>query len=75
MVHMNPHFAGLEWLATAVLALDEQRCVRYINPAAENLLALSGVQVKGLPLSDIFRQSSQLYAALDYAVANNASFT
>ena len=72
---MNPHFAGLEWLATAVLALDERRYIRYINPAAENLLALSGGQVNGLPLSDIFRQSSQLYAALDYAVVNNASFT
>ncbi|ARU30266.1 PAS domain-containing sensor histidine kinase [Sulfuriferula sp. AH1] len=75
MEQMNPYFAGLEWLATAVMALDEHRCVSYINPAAENLLGLSAVQVKGLPLNEIFRQPAQLNAALDYAVAHNASFT
>ncbi|MHB1678608.1 MAG: nitrogen regulation protein NR(II) [Sulfuriferula sp.] len=75
MEQLTSHFAGLEWLATAVLALDEHRRVRYINPAAENLLALSAVQVMGLSLEELFFQPSQLNTALDYALDNNASFT
>ncbi len=72
---MNPYFVGLEWLATAVIALDEQRHVLYINPAAENLLALSAVQTQGLPLNRVFHQPTQIDVALDYAIAHNASFT
>ncbi|MFA5171799.1 MAG: nitrogen regulation protein NR(II) [Sulfuriferula sp.] len=72
---MNPYFVGLEWLATAVIALDERRCVQYINPAAENLLALSAVQTQGLPLDQVFHQPIQIHAALDYAISHNASFT
>ncbi|MEQ1667268.1 MAG: nitrogen regulation protein NR(II) [Sulfuriferula sp.] len=72
---MNAYFAGLEWLATAVIALDEHRHVLYINPAAENLLALSAVQTQGLPLSHVFHQPTQIDLALDYAIAHNASFT
>ena len=67
MEQLTAYFAGLEWLATAVLALDEHRRVRYINPAAENLLALSAVQVMGLSLEELFFQPSQLNTALDYA--------
>lgn len=75
MEPLSSSFAGLEWLATAVLALDENRYVSYINPAAENLLALSAVQVVGLSLEALFFQPAQLVAALDYALDNNASFT
>ena len=70
-----PNFAGLEWLATAVIALDEQRRLLYINPAAENLLALSAGQIIGLSLTELFFQPIQLNVALDYAIAHNASFT
>ena len=72
---MNPYFVGLEWLATAVIALDEHRRVSYINPAAENLLALSAVQTRGLSLAQVFHQPTQIDAALDYAITHNASFT
>ena len=75
MEQITSCFAGLEWLATAVLVLDEQRRVCYINPAAENLLALSVGQVKGLSLTELFFQPAQLNAALDYAIVHNASFT
>ncbi len=69
------HFAGLEWLATAILALDSQRRVCYINPAAENLLALSQGQVVGLRMENLFANAEPLHVALDYALARNASFT
>lgn len=75
MESVNAQYAGLEWLATAVLALDQERRVRYINPAGENLLATSSGLVVGLPLDALFPQSSQLHAALDYALGQNASFT
>ena len=72
---VKPNFAGLEWLATAVIALDERRRLLYINPAAENLLALSAGQIIGLSLTELFLQPIQLNVALDYATAHNASFT
>ena len=34
-------FAGLDLLVTAVLIVDERSFIRYANPAAENLFALS----------------------------------
>ena len=34
-------FAGLDLLASTVLLLDEELAVRYVNPAGENLLAVS----------------------------------
>lgn len=75
MEPINLPFAGLEWLATSVLALDEDRHVRYINPACENLLALSAAQIVGLSLEAVFFQPVQLHSALNYAMDNNASFT
>ncbi len=71
----NMRFAGLEWLATAVLVLDDERRICYINPAAENLLALSLSQSNGMALEDLFVHAVPLYAAMDYALAHNASFT
>ncbi len=38
---MNFATPGLDILATAVLLLDPERHIRYLNPAAENLLGVS----------------------------------
>ena len=62
-------------MATAILALDNQRRVCYINPAAENLLKLSQGQVVGLRMENLFANAEPLHVALDYALARNASFT
>ncbi len=75
MEPMNNQFAGLEWLATAVLTLDHARRVCYVNPAAENMLAVSASQVAGLALDQLFLHAGALHLALDYALAHNASFT
>ncbi len=75
MDSINLNFAGLEYLATAVLVLDQTRRVIYINPAAENLLALSLGKAFDLTLDALFHQAAPLHAALDYALAHNASFT
>lgn len=71
----NPAFAGLELLASAVLALDEDLKVVYTNGAAENLLATSRRTLLGEPLSDVLSLSSTLQQALDNAIRNNWSYT
>jgi two-component system, NtrC family, nitrogen regulation sensor histidine kinase GlnL len=47
-------FSGLELLATAVVALDDQLIVRYANPAAESLLATGAKSLIGQPLLPLF---------------------
>ncbi|MBK7301620.1 MAG: nitrogen regulation protein NR(II) [Moraxellaceae bacterium] len=44
----------LENLSTAVLVVDEQLCVVYLNPSAEMLLAVSRSRTIGQPLAQIF---------------------
>lgn len=70
-----PEISGLEYLATAIMVLDAARCLQYINPAAENLLALSLRKSISLPLEALFINPLPLHTALDYAVTHNASFT
>jgi len=68
-------YPGLETLATAVIVLDHIRIVRYLNPAAENLFAVSRKNIVGHSLARVFEDASQVVAALDYASANNCSYT
>jgi two-component system nitrogen regulation sensor histidine kinase GlnL len=66
---------SLEHLATAVILLDEQLHIAYLNPAAENLFALSGKNVTGSPVQTAFTHTGQLTAAMHHALANNAGYT
>jgi two-component system nitrogen regulation sensor histidine kinase GlnL len=65
-------FSGLEYLATAVVALDERFVVRYANPAAENLLATAAKGLVGQPFPSLFAEKEVLSAASywDYAAQN-----
>jgi two-component system nitrogen regulation sensor histidine kinase GlnL len=65
-------FSGLEYLATAVVALDERFVVRYANPAAENLLATAAKGLVGQPFPSLFVEKEVLSAASywDYAAQN-----
>jgi two-component system, NtrC family, nitrogen regulation sensor histidine kinase GlnL len=67
--------AGLELLATAVLILRRDRRIRYANPAAENLFEISLAKLAGHPLTGIFGDCSALCAAIDKAVAAEATYT
>lgn len=64
----------LEHLATAVILLDEQSRIAYLNPAAENLFALSSKNLIGHPVQHVFTHTEQLVAALQQALSNNASY-
>jgi len=64
----------LEYLATAVILLDDESRIAYLNPAAENLFDVSGKNLRGLPMQQVFTHTEQLASAMQQAVHNNASF-
>ena len=72
--HPAIFFPTLEHLATAVILLDDQSRVAYLNPAAENLFALSNKSLLGHPLQHAFFHTGQLVAAMQQALSNNASY-
>jgi two-component system nitrogen regulation sensor histidine kinase GlnL len=57
-------FPGLELLATAVVALDDEFVVRYANPAAENLLATGARSLIGQPFLQLFSEKEDLEKTL-----------
>jgi two-component system nitrogen regulation sensor histidine kinase GlnL len=75
-------FSGLELLATAVVALDEDLVVRYANPAAENLLSTGAKSLAGQSFLALFEEREALERTLvdarsthwDYA-AQNATYS
>jgi two-component system nitrogen regulation sensor histidine kinase GlnL len=67
--------SGLELLATAVVVVNAGLAVRYMNPSAENLFEMSSSTVAGSPLTELFSQTAVLEAAIEYARANNCSYT
>jgi two-component system nitrogen regulation sensor histidine kinase GlnL len=71
---MNFAAPGLDILATAVLLLDENQQIRYINTAAEHLLGLSARHVIGHSLGEVFRDCTELVQTLEAALRENASF-
>ena len=60
-------FSGLDLLATAVVALDEELIVRYANPAAESLLATGAKSLIGQPFLALFAERGALEHSLQQA--------
>jgi two-component system nitrogen regulation sensor histidine kinase GlnL len=67
--------SGLDPLATAVVLVDAELAVRYMNPAAENLFETSSRNVAGQPLAGLFADMGLLAAAIEHARATFASYT
>ena len=67
-------FLSIEHLATAVILLDDESRMVYINPAAENLFDLNDKLLHGLPLQQVFTHTEQLTNAIQQAVHNNATY-
>ena len=75
MVQPTPNqFAGLEHLATAIILLDEQCHVVYINPGAEVIFAFSAKQITGLAISEVFPDCEILMSAVNNAIAQHSPF-
>ena len=68
-------FPGLEALATAVVLLEARRVVRYINPAAENLFAISAKNIVGQPIERVFAEPAPVSTVVDYAESHSCSYT
>jgi two-component system nitrogen regulation sensor histidine kinase GlnL len=68
-------FAGLDLLSTAVLLVDDQLIIRYMNAGAENLFGVSIRRFIDHPLSALLGETNPLATALDNALNNNWSYT
>ena len=64
---------SLEHLATAIILLDEESRVVYLNPAAENLFGLSLTNLVGHPLQHAFTHTEQLFSTIQSALSSRAS--
>ena len=67
-------YLTLEHLSTAVILLDEESRIAYINPAAENLFELSRKNLVGHPVQHAFIHTEQLTSAIQQALHNNANY-
>ncbi|MCF8177788.1 MAG: nitrogen regulation protein NR(II) [Sulfuritalea sp.] len=68
-------FSGLDLLSSAVVLVDSRLVIRHVNPAAENLFAISSRQLLGHPLQRLLGEPPELAAALENALKNNWSYT
>ena len=68
-------FAGLDLLSSAVVLVDGRLAIRYINPGAENLFAVSQRKLLGQALEHLLGTPPGLSAALDNALRTNWSYT
>ncbi|HJX57585.1 MAG TPA: nitrogen regulation protein NR(II) [Thiobacillus sp.] len=64
MTPFPTEFSGLDCLSTGALVLDADDCIRYVNPAAETLLGVSGALLVGNNVDHMFERSPELRAAI-----------
>jgi two-component system, NtrC family, nitrogen regulation sensor histidine kinase GlnL len=67
-------YLTLEYLATAVILLDEESRIAYLNPAAEHLFDVSATNLLAHPLQQVFTHTEQLASAMQQAIQNSASY-
>ncbi|HEY8567546.1 nitrogen regulation protein NR(II) [Microbulbifer sp.] len=65
----------LDNLTSAVLVLDENLALCYLNSAAEDLVAASSARAIGLPLEEVVRESRSPEQALRAALATGEKYT
>ena len=63
----------LEHLNTAIILLDEESRIAYLNPAAENLFGVSRTNLLSHPLQHAFTHTEQLFSTIQLALTENAS--
>ena len=68
-------FSGLELLSSAVVLVDDQLVVRYLNPGAENLFATSSRKIVGYSLRRLLGDPAGLESALNNVLRDNWSYT
>jgi two-component system nitrogen regulation sensor histidine kinase GlnL len=68
-------FGGLDLLSSSVILLNRDFAIRYMNLAAENLLAVSNKAVIGNSLNEVIHCPGALREALDNASLHGWSYT
>lgn len=66
--------SGLDLLATAVVFLDRELKVQYVNPAAETLFAVSRKSILDQPFSALFSDSAPLEGLLQQVIRDERGF-
>jgi len=69
------HRLLLDNLTTAILLLDADLQLEYMNPAAEMLLAVSGQRFHGQHVGELFNESPEALSSLQQAVSSASPFT
>lgn len=69
------HNLLLDSLSTAVILLNDQLDICYLNPAAENLLAISAMRLQGMQISQLFDNADGCVSSLQEALNTNHTFT
>ncbi|HNQ04754.1 MAG TPA: nitrogen regulation protein NR(II) [Thiobacillaceae bacterium] len=67
--------AGLDLLVSAVVLLDEALCIRYCNPVAENLFAISRRACLGRPVQRLCQLPPSFIASLEDTLHQRWSYT
>ncbi|KEF29792.1 MAG: nitrogen regulation protein NR(II) [Gammaproteobacteria bacterium] len=73
--YSNGYKSILDSLTTAVLVLEDNLNIRYLNPSAESLFETSLTRSQGLPFSDILVDSEDALKTLRAASQNGQSYT
>lgn len=71
---LNP-YSGLDLLSSSVILLDGDFAIRYMNSAAEHLLAISNKAVAGTRLDSLVEFPATLQEALDSACQHGWGYT
>ncbi|MFW5454936.1 nitrogen regulation protein NR(II) [Thioalkalivibrio sulfidiphilus] len=71
----TPYPYLMENLTTAVLVLDAQLHLSYMNPAAEMLFEISLGRVRGQPMDALVREDTQLRTSLEHSLRTGHPFT
>lgn len=64
MSYSEGDFSGLDSLSTGTLVLDAEGAIRYVNPATETLLGVSGAVLLGDIAEEVFLRSPEFLAAI-----------
>jgi two-component system nitrogen regulation sensor histidine kinase GlnL len=67
MPHALIDFSGLDCLSTGTMVLDANDRIRYVNPAAETLLGVSGALLVGEDARQVFERGPELLGAIHTA--------
>lgn len=72
---LNLYKQLLDNLSGAVLMLDSDRCLRYLNPAGEMLFDVSAKRIEGESVLALIRDHSEFYDVLGDVLETGHSFT